>query len=60
MGQYIGNNGKKGELNTECRPSNNPDLRNYFKQFCKFLSTIIEEAKCLNMLEKFKNQIIKK
>jgi hypothetical protein len=45
----------KRELHIACRNSNNPDLRNYYKKYCKILSAVIKEAKKLKYDSKIQN-----
>jgi SOS-response transcriptional repressor LexA len=45
----------KRELHITCRNSNNHDLRNYYKKYCKILSTVITEAKKLKYYSKIQN-----
>jgi hypothetical protein len=42
------------ELHNACRNSNNPGLRNYYKKYCKTLSTVIKEATRLKYDSKIK------
>jgi uncharacterized Ntn-hydrolase superfamily protein len=44
----------KRELFIACRNSNNPDLINHYKRYCKILSAVIKEAKKLNYADKIK------
>ena len=38
-----------------CRNSNNSELRNYYKKYCKILSKVIKEAKKLKYDNKIQN-----
>jgi hypothetical protein len=49
----------KRELFIACRNSNNPDLLNHYKRYCKILSAVIKEAKKLNYADKIKKSLNK-
>jgi len=49
----------KRELFIACRNSNNPDLINHYKRYCKILSAVIKEAKKLNYADKIKKSLNK-
>jgi hypothetical protein len=50
----------KRELFIACRNSNNPDLINHYKIYCKILSAVIKEAKKLNYVDKIKKKSLNK
>ena len=49
----------KRELFIASRNSNNLDLINYYKRYCKILSAVIKEAKKLNYADKIKKSLNK-
>ena len=50
---------QKTELFIAGRNSNNLDLINYYKIYCKILSAVIKEAKTLNYADKIKKSLNK-
>ena len=49
----------KRELFIACRNSNNLDLINYYKKYCKILSAVVKEAKKLNYEDKINKSLNK-